>query len=242
VRDSKGRNGDLPRVHSVSSESIDSYRQDGYRELIRKRRACALCPDLMNPSAVEGGRFDSEDHIGPWSRWQGHLFPQLLVVGQEWADRETYRQCRGLDDARNTTNRNLLALIRSVGIRIDPDRDGAEAPVFLTNAVLCLKGGGMQAAVKQRWVSNCSPFLKSTIEMLKPHVVVSLGQYAYDSIRGMYGLPLLSLRQAVEQPAPFTLPGGSRYFAMYHCGAWGMRARPQKAQFQDWQRVNAALN
>jgi uracil-DNA glycosylase family 4 len=213
-----------------------------YLKLVQKRRACRLCPDLANPATVDGGRFDTTEHIGPWSRWQGNLSPKLLVVGQEWADQKTFRRCQGRDDAHNRTNATLLTLIRSIGVAIDPDHDGGQAPVFLTNAVLCLKDGTMQAPVKERWFVNCSPFLKATIDLLKPRVVVSLGWYAYESIRRLYSLEPRPLREAVDEQRPYRLADGVDYFAMYHCGAWVLnRTRPLTAQIRDWERIRRSL-
>src|SRR5688500_3826151 len=98
-------------------------RRTHYRRLVLERKAWRLCgPDLGNPAEVAGGRFDEEEHIGPWSRWQGDLQPRLLVIGQDWADRQTFEGCQGRDSASNRTNATLLTLIGSVGISIDPDR------------------------------------------------------------------------------------------------------------------------
>lgn len=112
-----------------------------YRALVKARKECGACsPDLKNPAEIEAGAFDS-DHIGPWSRWQGNLNATLLVIGQDWADKEAFLGCKGLDDARNPTNKVLIRLLASVGIKIDPDNDGGRGSVFLTNAILCLKEG-----------------------------------------------------------------------------------------------------
>ena len=158
-----------------------------YRALVKARKECGACsPDLKNPAGIEAGAFDS-DHIGPWSRWQGNLNATLLVIGQDWADKKTFLGCKGLDDARNPTNKILIRLLASVGIKIDPDNDGGREPVFLTNAILCLKDGsqgGMQAAVKPEWFRNCGErFLKPTIALIHPRVVVTLGEHAYRSVQ-----------------------------------------------------------
>jgi len=56
-----------------------------YRVLVEERKTCRVCEGLINPSDCAGGVYDSE-HIGPWSRWQGNLDSELMVVGQDWGD------------------------------------------------------------------------------------------------------------------------------------------------------------
>src|SRR6202050_3475312 len=63
---------------------------------VERRKACRACPGLRNPSVCVDGMYDS-DQIGPWSRWQGTLDSQRLIVGQDWGDEEYFRQKRGRD-------------------------------------------------------------------------------------------------------------------------------------------------
>lgn len=72
-------------------EDLDCNQDEGldakaaaYAELVAARKGCRLCSaiGLTNPCLVDGGRFDSE-HIGPWSRWQGSLAADLMIVGQD---------------------------------------------------------------------------------------------------------------------------------------------------------------
>jgi hypothetical protein len=42
-------------------------KQQRYLDLVNERKACARCPDLVNPSQCAGGVYDS-NAIGPWSR------------------------------------------------------------------------------------------------------------------------------------------------------------------------------
>jgi hypothetical protein len=81
-------------------------RDDDYEQLVARRKHCHACKGMINPSEVDGGRFDS-GQIGPWSRWQGNLSADLMVVGQDWGDEGYFRQGEGWDRATNPTNRTL---------------------------------------------------------------------------------------------------------------------------------------
>jgi DNA polymerase len=213
-----------------------------YAELVARRKACRACTELSNPSAVDDGAFDS-DHIGPWSRWQGNLSADLMLIGQDWGDTRYFRRFQGLDEDRNPTNRTLMKLLQGIGIVIGPpssaDNDGQ---VFFTNAVLCLKGGGLQGPVRAAWFQNCAPFLRRQVEIIAPRVVATLGQHALQAVRQAFQLPPRSLANAVADPDGEVLFGNTRLLAAYHCGARVLNThRLIDAQIQDWARIGNAL-
>lgn len=212
--------------------------------MVRRRQACHACPGLINPSDCERGIHDS-DQIGPWSLWQGNLSADLLVVGQDWGDTRYFIKNKGRESPRNPTNETLMELLRSIGIAIGgpTPRDAGGGILFLTNAVLCLKGGGLQAKVKPQWFANCaSRFLRPTIDLIAPKVVVTLGEQAYRAITAVYGVPRIPFKTAVERPEGFVLASRVRCFAMYHCGARILNThRSMPRQMKDWERVGRAL-
>jgi DNA polymerase len=213
-----------------------------YNELVAARKACRRCLDLRNPSEFEEGRYDS-DHVGPWSRWQGNLDASLMVVGQDWGDTRYFALNNGLEKPGNPTNRILAELLRSAGVDIGPPGHSHGADVaFFTNAVLCLKEGGLQAKVRREWFQNCRPFLRRQIEIVRPRAAVGLGQLAFESILAAYDIKPPAFRAAVEDDQGTVLPMGSRLFAVYHCGARILNThRPLSAQLRDWQRIGRAL-
>ena len=138
-----------------------------YHVLVDKRKACGVCNGLTNPSACANGSYDS-DHIGPWTLWQGKLDAELMIVVQDWGDRDYFVKNRGRDLADNPTNNTLHGLLASIGIDIEKPTllDSGGGAIFLTNAVLCLKNGGMQGPTDSTWFANCgSRFLRPTIEI-----------------------------------------------------------------------------
>jgi DNA polymerase len=219
-----------------------------YESLVAARKTCDACDSLglTNPSRCERGAFDSE-HVGPWSKWQGNLNAPLLVIGQDWGDTAYFIKNAGGEAPNNPTNVFLMQLLASIGITIGPPegRDGFEAPLFFTNAILCLKQGGLQAAVRSEWFTNCGArFLKPTIDLVAPSVVVTLGERPYRAMRELYKLPVLPFASAVDVPEGFALDSGTiRYFPLYHCGRRILNThRPLARQIKDWEKVGRALS
>ncbi len=214
-----------------------------YAALVAERKRCHLCTGLRNPADPELPALDS-DQIGPWSRLCGDLDATLMVIGQDWGDVHYYIKNRGLDDVRNRTTRTLEELLLGIGLKVALSETGrANRGVFLTNALLCLKAGGMQAPVEQQWFTNCANrFLRRQIEIVAPRVVVCLGQKAYEAVLNAFRLESLAFRRAVEAESGIILPNQSRLLAVYHCGQRILNThRSLDQQRRDWHRVAKAL-
>lgn len=228
----------------MTRDGEEQSRQAAYAQLVERRKDCRCCAGLVNPSSNALVHLDSAQ-IGPWSLWQGALDAKLMVVGQDWGDTEYFKKNHGHDHPKNATSCTLMELLASIGITVAAPSpvDNGGGPLFFTNAVLCLKDGGMQAAVKPEWFEHCgSRFLRPTIEIVQPKVLVSLGEQAYRAITALYNLKRSRFRQAVEQPGGFDLGTGTRYFPRYHCGQRILNThRSRKQQQRDWQPIGAAL-
>jgi DNA polymerase len=199
---------------------------------------------LTNPSVSGNGVCDS-DQIGPWSLWQGNLNADLMIVGQDWGD-EAYFLCHaGHDQSGNPTNKTLRKLLRSIGVEIEPPSmtDAGGGGLFFTNAILCLKTGGLQAPVDPAWFKNCgSQFLRPSIEIVRPRVLVTLGERAYRVMTSLYGLNWLPFKAAAEREDGFLLFGRTTLYPVYHCGARILNThRPEAKQVTDWSRIGRAL-
>lgn len=222
-----------------------SSKEVRYRQLVDQRKQCHLCRGLTNPQHWK--EFDSAE-IGPWSRWQANLNADLMVIGQDFSDVDTFARQKGLDSWDNDTNTNLVELLVSVGIQIQQNSlKGGKGEIFLTNAILCLKPGkGMQAPVMDEWFDNCGhSFLKAQIDLVNPKVLVCLGQKTYDAVAILYGLPKAPTPylNLVEQQTGAFLPSlRTRLIGLYHCGARSVnRNRNMVDQHKDWRIVKTLL-
>lgn len=217
-------------------------KQLDYRALVEDRKRCTLCADLVNPSAYKAGCFGSA-HVGPWSLWQGNIDAAVVVVGQDWGDTRYFDANRGREATGNPTNNTLRKLLASVGVAVeDPSNLGQRQVAFFTNAILCLKTGGLQGQVRPEWFTNCSVFLRRQVETIAPKVVVTLGEQAFRALGKAFQLKLGPFKAAVESQSGILLPIGSQLVPVYHCGARILNThRPLAKQLMDWQRVGRAL-
>ena len=218
-------------------------KQQQYNKLVAKRKTCRECRGLSNPAERKLLQFDS-DQIGPWSRLHGDLNAQLMIVGQDWGDVRYYKKHEGRDDLSNATMRNLETLLFHIGIDVSVTTySGEPRGLFLTNAILCLKDGGLQAKVNPQWVSNCeSRFLRQQIEIVRPSVVIGLGAFAFHAILRSFSQPVVALRDAIVDEQGCEILEGVRVFAAYHCGAGTVnRTRDLKQQSVDWERIRRHL-
>ncbi len=166
-----------------------------------------------------------------------------MVVGQDYSDDRYFERRKGIEDPSNRTNLNLVTLLGSIGFPVTmPGERLGRGEAFFTNAILCLKQGGMQAPVRDEWFRNCGErCLRSQIELVRPKVVVGLGERAFNAVLAAFGLPKERLRDAILSRGT-CLPSGAMAVAVYHCGARVINgARNLNRQRQDWQRVSASL-
>jgi|GEM_PF-334123 len=216
-----------------------------YRALVEKRKTCTRCMSmgLTNPSAAELCHLDS-DQIGPWTRWQGDLDADIMVVGQDWGDVTSFRRQSGIDN-NSRTNQLIRELLAHVGIKVSaPPAISRESKVFLTNSVLCLKGGDCQSQVSRYWYDNCGPnFLRPQIEIVRPKIVVAMGEWAYRTIMKSFRLGPMRFNEAVESTDSILLLPGTLLVPVYHCSPRILNThRKKEVQFADWRRVQYRLN
>ena len=214
-----------------------------YAALVAERKRCHRCEGLRNPAESELSVFDSKE-IGPWSRLHGDLDANVMVIGQDWGDVRYYNENKGLDKPGNPTTQTLAKLLQEIGLDISlTEYDTGSRGLFLTNAILCLKQGGLQGLVQQKWFEQCgSNFLRRQIEIVAPRVAIALGQKACGAALSAFGLCPAPLREAVEDEAGTALPNGTRLFAVYHCGQRTLNTHRHLAQQQqDWRRVKKFL-
>jgi uracil-DNA glycosylase len=229
----------------TNQPSTPEERRRAYDALVLLRKQCGACVGLVNPSECANGVYDS-DHIGPWSLWQGSLAAKLMIIGQDWGDERYFLVNGGRDAKSNPTNEMLRKLLMSIGIEIETPEycSGGDDRMFFTNALLCLKTGGMQAKVGKEWFAQCaSRFLRRNVEIVTPSIVVTLGECAYRALTDAYRMRQISFRDAVDDPAGFELGNGTRLFPVYLCSRRILNThRNMEQQRNDWERIRVAMS
>jgi len=214
-----------------------------YRQLVEKRKTCDRCTAyLANPSTIDGGSLDC-DEIGAYSRWQGNLNAELMIVAQDFADVAGFRKYRGWPGERVQTNLVLAELIAEAGIQIKPPRVGvSDDRLFFTNAALCMKKGGMQARIPESCLRECGKqFLRPVIELVAPRIVVTLGSKAMEAVSVAFRFQSAgTLGSVVARPIQLNVT--TALVPLYHPGRTVLNTiRSLDAQHADWREVGRVL-
>jgi hypothetical protein len=212
--------------------------------LIAARKACRICVDRSPGKLRSCAEFPFDPAVvSHWEQWLGHRNPKLLLVGQDFGNVAYFVRHRGRDDPHNKTNQNLYRLLTEAGIAVtDPARRDPAAPVFLTNAILCIKEGAMNGAILASWIDCCADrHLLPLMRLLRPPVVVGMGNGGWRAVRRVFGL--LAAPQRILQAAGscWMAADQTRVFAVGHPGPLGIINRPWPQQVSDWRRIGAAV-
>ncbi|GJG93511.1 hypothetical protein CBA19C6_03500 [Cupriavidus pauculus] len=122
---------------------------------------------------------------------------------------------------------NFERLIEQVGI--------SRYEVFVTNAVLCNPKDerGNNATPTPAEIANCAPFLKETVELLDPAIVVTLGAVALKACNAL-DTHAISLRDGVRTSNPWM---NRTLMPVYHPGQRAMIHRSFANQLSDYQFI-----
>ncbi len=127
---------------------------------------------------------------------------------------------------------NFEELLAHIGLK--------RSDVFITNAVLCnpLKDGNNSRPTAEE-IRNCSHYLQSTLDLVRPKVVVTLGAVGLDAINRLTGSKL-RLKDVVAQPQV------SESFVHLPCYHPSPRVinwqRPMNRQKRDFRKILDLLN
>jgi uracil-DNA glycosylase len=215
-----------------------------YGALVAARKACRICVERSSGKIRSCAEFDFDPEIvSHWELWLGHKRPKLLAVGQDFGNIDYFVRNRGRDEPNNKTNDNLRKLLVEAGFSVtQPSQLDRTAPVFLTNSILCVKEGAMNAAVRPSWVNTCADrHLRPLVRYLKPPVVVGMGQCGWRAVRRVFALADAPERISDAAGKSWTAADQTRVFAVGHPGPLGIINRRWPQQLADWRRIGEAV-
>ena len=196
---------------------MSSTKQKSFESLASEARKCVICPDLAEKTAV-------------LSNMNGNISPKVLFVaeapGRQGADR-TRRPFWG-----DKSGENFQVLLDSIGLSRDR--------IFITNAVMCSprKPSGANRRPKQSEIRNCSSYLKSTIDLIDPKIVATLGTVALGALE-LIEKHGLKIKEAVSEPAEWY---GRTLIPFYHPSPQVIAAiRKLDLQQKDYARLGDLL-
>lgn len=217
-------------------------KKTSYLQLVDKRKKHSFSNGLTNPSDTQ---FDIEE-IEPWAQWQNNIHAEILVVGQEYSDIETYKKTeakveRFPDKFEYPANKNLKEYFEILGFDIGhPTKPNLQNPIFFTNAVMGLKPGTMSSNFKTSWLTESrEEFLKPLITIIQPKIIIAIGSMATKTLGVIYDFKVSSHKNSVDN-SPI-ISGQTLIFPVYHTGGLGLRNRPKVEQIADWSKIKNYL-
>lgn len=190
--------------------------QAAFNQLVNTVCGCHLCPRMEGRTRV----------LGPNN---GPLNSLVLFIaeapGRLGADRIGIPLCG------DQTGRSFEMLLQAAQL----DRNG----VFITNAVLCNPRSeqGNNAPPTLLEIRNCSQYLSTTIQILQPQFVVTLGQVALKALQHIEKHTLI-LSTHVGNPQKWY----SRWLIpLYHPGLRARFHRPLEMQLEDFRSLGSFI-
>ena len=142
-----------------------SDKKKKFAKLVSEAAACIRCPAMCERTAV-------------LSSLNGPLNARLMFIGEapgrKGADRTR------IPFSGDQSGRNLDRYLASVPL--------VREQIFITSAALCnpRTESGANRKPAQSEVANCSDFLKRTIELIDPQVIVTLGSVALEALKRIH--------------------------------------------------------
>jgi uracil-DNA glycosylase len=137
-------------------------KQKPFDELIDEAANCTRCPAMCGRSAV-------------LSNLNGSPNARIMFIGEAPGR-------KGADRTRvpfsgDQSGANLDRFLTSIGLKRED--------IFITSAALCnpRTESGANRKPTQKELANCSAFLRRTIELINPRVIVTLGSVALEALK-----------------------------------------------------------
>lgn len=187
-------------------------KQSLFADLIARVQHCALCSRMQHRRKV----------LGPQN---GDIDSPLVFIaeapGRLGADKF------GIPLYGDQTGRNFEMLIASAGINRES--------VFITNAVLCnpRTPDGKNDSPTIAEIRNCSIYLKETLEIIKPKLVVPLGMAALAALN-IINPHQIRLSEGVGKLFSWN---GYRVYPLFHPGPRAFIWRTKTQQMEDYRTV-----
>ncbi len=183
-----------------------------FKALEKQAASCLICPALADQPAV-------------LSSANGSLNAKIVFVAEAPGRFGAGRT--GIPFHGDKSGDNFETLLKHIGLN--------RADVFITNAALCnpLENGNNRRP-KTSEIKNCSSFLKKTLDLIRPQVVVTLGSVGLQALNH-----LLGTRHQLKDKVAQTIPTPDFIlFPLYHPSPrvtnW---MRPLAQQKKDFKKI-----
>ncbi len=205
-----------PLTSKTKNKPPSPNRKKEFKKISAEAAECTLCPRMAEECAVLGDK-------------NGSLQSRVVFVAEAPGRFGSGRT--GIPFYGDKSGDNFQELIDHIKL--------SREEIFITNAVLCNPiSEGVNSRPTAREIANCSPFLKTVLDLIEPELVVTLGGVGLEAMNR-----LLGTRYKLNSDAAELIPIGSfQLLPLYHpsprVANW---RRPLVQQKQDFQLILKAL-
>src|SRR6266849_4265044 len=192
-------------------------RHERFLALSAEAAACTLCPAMCERTAV-------------LSELNGPLKARVMFIGEapgrKGADRTR------IPFSGDQSGKNFERFLASIDLK--------RSEIFITSAALCSPrtASGANRRPSSGEVRNCSDFLRRTIALVDPRVIVTLGTVALAALKSVH-YHELNLREHAAQLHEWN---DRRLVPLYHPSPQVLiTSRDEKAQLRDYKVVKRAV-
>ena len=192
-------------------------KQQQFKRIVAEAATCTLCPAMCERTAV-------------LSKLNGSVASRIMFIG-EAPGRKGADQTR-VPFSGDQSGKNFERFLASIGL-------GREH-IFITSAAICnpRTESGANRKPSRRELTNCSGFLRRTVEIVDPAVIVTLGSVALDALK-LIQPHNLSLR---ESAATVQSWHGRVLVPLYHPSPQVLASHRREAeQLRDYKVVARAI-
>ena len=233
-------------------------KKDEFRRLVEDVSKCHICERLVTLPHIENSEFlENDDHgldtdrpyINRWNLWQGNLDADLMVIGQDYGQKEdgvAIEVC-SYADATNPTDVRLKALFKDA---FSIDLNSNDAPLFFTNMANCYRKKRTSGGMHSGWLPICAnKYMERLIRIVRPKIIIVLGRSAFEALHCMENLsvkcldPIKSGKESYAEMIQhhYKLDLGDEkidVFPVYHPGANSQMNRTFEQQLEDWKKIS----
>jgi uracil-DNA glycosylase len=190
---------------------------DSFQALVKDAAGCTLCPAMCGRSAVLSARNGSPE-------------ARVMFIGEAPGRKGADRTRVPFSGDQSGTNFDRYL----DSIKLTRER------IFITSAALCnpRSESGANRRPTQKEIKNCSSFLRRTIEVVNPRVIVTLGSVALEALKRIQ-YHELNLKESAAQIQSWN---DRVLVPIYHPSPQVLASHRREAeQLQDYQVVAKAV-
>ena len=231
-------------------------KKDEFRCLVEDVSKCHICERLVTLPHIENSEcLENDDHgldtdrpyINRWNLWQGNLDADIMVIGQDYGQKEdgvAIEVC-SYADSTNHTDRKLRELIECAF-----DKSIDEMPLFFTNMANCYRKKRTSGGMHSGWLPICAnKYMERLIRIVRPKIIIVLGRSAFEALHCMDNLsikcldPIKSGKESYAEMIQhcYQIDFGDEkigVFPVYHPGANSQMNRTFEQQLEDWKKIS----